>query len=263
MNILDKIVARKYEEIQIAKSLKSLRNLEKTVYFQRETFDFVSFMHSQSGFICEYKRQSPSKGIINNTAQITDVVQGYVQAGASAVSVLTDVDFFGGSNEHLLQAREVINAPILRKDFTVDEYQIIEAKAIGADLILLIAECLTKAQVKALSACAKNLGLYVLMEIHTENQLEKCCDTLDAVGVNNRNLKTFEVNVESSLAILPQIPNQFLKISESGISEVSTCIALKKAGFDGFLIGENFMKTSDPAVACRDFIDAFSQAVKQ
>jgi indole-3-glycerol phosphate synthase len=254
MNILDKIIARKREEVAFAKSETSIRKLEQMADFQRDTYSFIDFVKTKSGLICEYKRKSPSKGIINATALVEDVVKGYVTAGASAVSVLTDVDFFGGSNTDLQRARAVINAPILRKDFTIDEYQIIEAKALGADLILLIAECLTKQQVKDLAACAKNLGLYVLMEIHTEDQLEKCCDSLDAIGVNNRNLKTFEVNVESSLQILPQIPNEFLKISESGISEVETVKMLRKAGFDGFLIGENFMKTADPAESCREFI---------
>ncbi len=255
MDILAKIVQRKQQEVAFAKSQMSIRKLEQSVHFQRDTYHFVQFIKERSGLICEYKRESPSKGIINNTAQVEDVVKGYVAAGASAVSVLTDKDFFGGSPEHLLRAREVIDAPILRKDFTIDEYQILEAKAWGADLILLIAECLDKQQVKSLSACAKNLGLYVLMEIHTEEQLEKCCDNLDAIGVNNRNLKTFDVNVESSLQILPQIPKAFLSISESGISDIDTVKMLRNAGFDGFLIGENFMKTTDPSQAAKVFIE--------
>ena len=207
-----------------------------------------------SGVIAEYKRKSPSKGIINDTDSVERVSVWYMQAGASALSILTDEKYFGGKNEDLMTARKFNFCPILRKDFVIDEYQIIEAKSIGADAILLIAEALEKDEVLTLAKKAKSIGLEVLMEIHTEDQLEKANEFIDIIGVNNRDLKTFKVDIENSIRISSKIPSQFVKISESGISSPEDVKKLKKYGFQGFLIGENFMKSDQPGKACANFL---------
>ena len=209
----------------------------------------------RTGIIAEFKRQSPSKGIINDRLSVEEVTNGYAAAGASALSVLTDRSFFGGKDEDLLAARQVNKLPLLRKDFMLDEYQIIEAKAMGADIILLIAAILTPAEVRKLAKCAKDLGLNVLLEVHNREELDRSiCEDLDAIGVNNRNLGDFSVSVQHSYDLVNHIPSRFLKISESGISDPKTIKELRAAGFDGFLIGENFMKETDPGKAMKEFV---------
>jgi indole-3-glycerol phosphate synthase len=207
-----------------------------------------------SGIIAEFKKKSPSKGDINKYACVEDVTLGYMQAGASALSVLTDSDFFGGKNEDLTLARKYNFCPILRKDFIFDEYQIYEAKSIGADVILLIAEVLSENKIKELSAVAKSLGLEVLMEIHSKDQLSKLTNDIDIIGINNRNLKSFEVSIENSKELAQYLPKDILRISESGISSPKDVLELKEYGFKGFLIGERFMKTPRPQQACKTFI---------
>ena len=209
----------------------------------------------KSGVIAEFKRHSPSKGDINPYAKVEEVSIGYMQAGASALSVLTDEKFFKGKNADLTEARKFNFCPILRKDFVVEEYQIIEAKSIGADAILLIAECLEKEEIARFAKLAKSLGLEVLMEIHSKDQLSKISPDLDLIGVNNRNLKTFEVSTQTSVDLFDHIPSDFVRISESGISEPKTIAELKAVGFQGFLIGERFMATANPGRACRAFIE--------
>jgi indole-3-glycerol phosphate synthase len=212
----------------------------------------------KSGIIAEFKRKSPSKGMINGSASVEQVSIGYMQAGASALSILTDKEYFGGSNEDLKVVRKYNFCPILRKDFVVDEYQIIEAKSIGADCVLLIAAALDPGKLKFLAAFAKSLGLEVLLEVHDGEELDRCLnDHVDLVGINNRNLKTFEVSLDTSLNLINKIPSNFVKISESGISDPNTMIELKKAGFDGFLIGENFMKSARPEQAAYNFIKEY------
>lgn len=209
-----------------------------------------------TGIIAEYKRQSPSKGIINDTATIVEVTNGYLDANVAAQSILTDTSFFGGTMADLMEAR-VINQqkPILRKDFIVDGFQIVEAKAIGADVILLIASCLTEKELKNYGQLATDLGLEILYEVHTQEDLDKMND-LDnkIIGINNRNLNTFEVDLDNSIKLANQIPDSCIKISESGISDPRIIMGLKEYGFHGFLIGENFMKTENPGVACQEFI---------
>ena len=209
-----------------------------------------------TGIIAEYKRQSPSKGIINDKATIAEVTNGYLDANVAAQSILTDTSFFGGTMADLMEAR-VINQqkPILRKDFVVDGFQIVEAKAIGADVILLIASCLTPLELKNFGNLATDLGMEVLYEVHTQEDLDKIND-LDnkIIGINNRNLKTFEVDLEHSMRLANQIPTSAIKISESGISDPRIITGLKEFGFQGFLIGENFMKEEDPGNACKEFI---------
>jgi indole-3-glycerol phosphate synthase len=210
-------------------------------------------MPGKTGIIAEFKRKSPSKGVINDTASVEVVTAAYAAHGASGLSVLTDNHFFGGSLVDLTAAT-INETPILRKDFMIDPYQIIEAKAFGAEVILLIAACLSPTQVKELAGVAKDIGLEVLLEIHTSAELDHLCDNIDMVGINNRNLKTFEVDLAHSIALAKMLPAHLPKIAESGISNVSTIVELKKEGFDGFLIGENFMKTSDPAAAFAAFV---------
>ncbi|HWW37803.1 indole-3-glycerol phosphate synthase TrpC [Pedobacter sp.] len=256
MNILDKIVLRKREEIQLAKQKVSIQQLEAALHFERQPYRFKDFLRDdqRTGIIAEFKRRSPSKGIINDRVTVEEVTTAYAAAGASAISVLTDVDFFGGDPSDLLKARAVNQVPLLRKDFMVDEYQILEAKAWGADIILLIAAILTPKEITALAATAKGLGLNVLLEVHNQEELERSiCADLDAIGVNNRNLADFTVNIQTSFDLVDRIPNDFMKISESAISHTDTIKRLKTAGFNGFLIGENFMKTEDPGDAMRQF----------
>ena len=253
MNILDKIVARKKEEVQYRKTKKTIFDLEMSDLFGRKTFSLRQFVldETRTGIIAEYKRKSPSKGIINDKASVQEVTEAYAQA-ASGISVLTDTDFFGGKMEDLQSAR-FNQIPILRKDFMVDEYQIYEAKSIGADVILLIAACLSPLEVKQFASTAKRLGLEVLLEIHNEDELKHICDEVDLVGVNNRNLKTFEVSIQTSLDLINKIPTNKPAVAESGISNVDTIVTLHEAGFSGFLIGENFMKETNPAIAFADF----------
>lgn len=257
MNILDKIVVRKKEEILERKIIKSVKDLESSVYFSRQTLSLRDFLTDplKTGIIAEFKRKSPSKGIINDQVKVEDVTTGYTAAGASALSVLTDKDFFMGHDDDLIAARKVNDIPILRKDFMIDEYQIIEAKAMGADIILLIAACLTQIEVEQFGKLAKSLGLSTLLEVHNQEELDSSLNKyIDVVGVNNRNLKDFTVSIDTSLQLAQTIPSDFLKISESAISNPETIKLLKSAGFNGFLIGENFMKTSDPGKAMKDFV---------
>jgi indole-3-glycerol phosphate synthase len=257
MTILDKIVANKKKEVQKAKSRISFTELEESDFFQRECYSFKDFLldPARTGIIAEFKRKSPSKGIINDKATVKKVTGGYAAAGASALSVLTDRDFFMGKKADLVAARRANAIPILRKDFMIDEYQVIEAKSFGADIILLIAAILKPAEIEKLASLAKSLGLNVLLEVHNLAELERSINpNLDAIGVNNRNLADFTVSVETSYTLAPHIPAEFLKISESAISNAGTIRQLKQAGFNGFLIGENFMKQEDPGLAMMEFV---------
>jgi len=263
MNILEKIIARKQEEVAEAKKLRSVSDLEKEPLFSRVTVSLAAALKTASSprIISEFKRKSPSKGIINGAVHPEIVTADYVKEGAAALSVLTDTDFFGGSFDDFLKAREANPAiPMLRKDFIVDEYQLYEAKSIGADLILLIAACLTPKQVETLSRKAHELGLEVLLEVHNAEELrQSLCESVDIVGVNNRNLKTFETSVETSVALSEQIPDSFVKISESGLKDAETIQRLYKHGYKGFLIGETFMKTAHPGAALADLQNDLSQ----
>ncbi|MBW4891752.1 indole-3-glycerol phosphate synthase TrpC [Mucilaginibacter sp. HMF5004] len=257
MNILDKIVINKKAEVAAAKANVSVKELEASPLFSRDTYSFRNFLLApeRTGIIAEFKRRSPSKGIINDKVQVEDVTTAYAAAGASAISVLTDTDFFMGEKADLLAARAVNQVPLLRKDFMIDEYQLLEAKAWGADIILLIAAILTPAEIKHLSGFAKSLGLNVLLEVHNLEELQRSiAPDLTAIGVNNRNLADFTVSVQTSFDLYEHIPQEFLKISESAISNTETIKQLKAAGFNGFLIGENFMKEEDPGAAIREFV---------
>lgn len=262
MNILDKIIAQKKIEVEQRKKTTSVKELEKSVYFNRTPLSFKEHLLDESrvGIIAEFKRKSPSKGIINDKVTAEQVTAGYAKAGASALSILTDYEFFGGTTEDVLQARPVNNIPILRKEFMIDEYQILEAKAIGADVILLLANVLTPQQIKEFAKFAKSLGLSSLLEIRDKDELPAINEYVDAVGVNNRNLKDFNVNVSQSFDLAPLIPNEFIKVSESGLSDAKTIHDLKQAGYKGFLIGETFMKEEHPEIACTNFINEVARS---
>ncbi|WP_310556543.1 indole-3-glycerol phosphate synthase TrpC [Flavobacterium sp.] len=256
MNILDSIITDKKREVILKKSIIPISQLENSVLFERKTISLSNNLrNSNSGIIAEHKRRSPSKPNINNSFTVEEVVKGYENAGVCGISVLTDGKYFGGSLDDLLLARASVNIPLLRKEFIVDEYQIVEAKAHGADLILLIAAVLTREEIKHLSEFAKALHLEVLLEVHNLEELQKSImPSLDMIGVNNRNLKTFEVSLDFSKQLANEIPNDFVKVSESGISSIEAIQELKPYGYKGFLIGENFMKTDNAGLAATEFI---------
>ena len=261
MDILEKIIAHKHKEVENRKSLFPEKLLEQSLYFDGQSISLKKYLlrEDMSGIIAEFKRKSPSKGMINAHAKVEQTTIGYMQAGASALSVLTDSEFFGGKSEDLSTARNFNFCPVLRKDFVIDEYQIIEAKSIGADAVLLIAAALEPKKLKSLAAFAKGMGLEVLMEVHNQEELENNLNEhLDVVGVNNRNLKTFDVSTDISKSLASQIPDEFVKISESGISSPETILDLRTYGYRGFLIGETFMKTARPEVTAREFIRQLS-----
>lgn len=262
MTILDEIIARKRTEVAARMAEIPAKALEEMPDFKRVCLsarDAVQGLYA-TGIIAEFKRKSPSKGIINDRADVTQTTQGYVQAGASVLSVLTDEPFFGGTPDDLKAARLANpETPILRKDFVIDGYQLLEAKAWGADLVLLIASCLSPEQVRDLSQQAQELGMQVLLEVHDEIELEQSLTTsIDLVGVNNRNLKTFVTSLDTSLRLVNLIPDTYAKIAESGLHDPNDLLTLRDAGFDGFLIGEAFMKTDNPATALDSFVKAYS-----
>lgn len=257
MSILDKIIAQKRSEVEEKKSLVPVKLLEKSIYFDTKPLSMKHYLlrEDKVGIIAEFKRRSPSEGMINEHAKVEKTTIGYMQAGASALSVLTDTEFFGGKNEDILLARKYNFCPIIRKDFILEEYQILETKSLGADTVLLIASALTPEVVKRLSGFTKSLGMEVLLEVHNEEELKAYLnDDVDMLGVNNRNLGTFETAIQTSIELANQIPDQFVKVSESGIKSPETILELKGYGYKGFLMGTHFMKYSRPEKACADFI---------
>jgi indole-3-glycerol phosphate synthase len=262
MNILERIVENKRKEVLERKAKRSEADLERSPFFLRETFSLKNFLLDETltGIIAEFKRKSPSKGVINDKVDLLDVTTAYANNGASGLSVLTDKTFFGGNHKDLEKAR-VNLIPLLCKDFMLEEYQIIEAKASGADVVLLIAACLTPVKVKQLAVLAKSLNLEILLEIHGGDELSHICDEIDVVGVNNRDLKTFSVDVNRSIELSKMIPPEKIMISESGINSVDTIYRLRSSGFKGFLIGENFMKETDPAIAFASFVNQLKNGI--
>ncbi|MGL4347491.1 MAG: indole-3-glycerol phosphate synthase TrpC [Chitinophagaceae bacterium] len=255
-DILLEIITHKKIEIEQEKKNCSLSELQKKiVHIQRPKLSMKqSIAISESGIITEFKRKSPSKGWINKKAKLKAVVTGYEQFGAVAISVLTDTNYFGGSLQDLKEARGLVNIPLLRKDFIIDEYQLYEAKLVGADAVLLIASCLTKKECENLAKKAHQLNLETLLEIHTEKELQYLNPNIDMLGVNNRHLGSFSTDVNISIGLIEAInqkrkfPDSFpLLISESGIGDIGILVELKKIGYKGFLIGETFMKTTNPA----------------
>jgi indole-3-glycerol phosphate synthase len=256
MNILDTIVERKKAEVTSRMELVPMESLFDEKYYKRNAISLVKNFNDplSTGIIAEFKRKSPSKGIINDKLDALTVTTAYQKAGAAAVSILTDTDFFGGTVDDVLQSRESLFIPILRKEFIVHPYQIHESKAIGADLILLIAACLTPTQVVEFSEEARSIGLEVLLELHDEDEIGHICDTVDLVGINNRSLKTFDVDIARSLRMSDAIPDGKPKVAESGIDDPRQVKLFRANGYKGFLIGENFMKHTDPGSALKEFI---------
>ncbi len=256
MKILDKIVRDKKLEVDKLSSNSSIKELESSSLFSRQCISLKdSILKSTGGIICEFKRRSPSNNNINYKSNISEVIKGYQKAGAAGLSILTDKQYFDGDIQDILEIRDISSIPILRKEFIISEYQIIEAKSIGSDAILLIASILSKEEIKNYSSLAKDIGLEVLFEIHNAEELEKMSgDNIDIIGVNNRNLDTLEIDLQNSVNLYSKIPNSFVKISESGISKVESILKLREVGYQGFLIGENFMKTDDPFKSANNFI---------
>ena len=256
MKILDKIIEDKKIEINKLLSNSSISKLENSHLFSRKCISLKeSIKNNNSGIICEFKRRSPSNQNINYTSSLSDVVSGYEEAGAAGLSILTNKEYFDGDTQDIIDIRDISNLPILRKEFIISEYQVIEAKSIGSDAILLIASILSEEEIIGYSSLAKSIGLEVLLEIHSEDELYKISgDDIDIVGVNNRNLDTLEIDLNNSIELYGKIPSKFVKISESGISEVESILKLKEVGYNGFLIGEKFMKTNNPMESAYDFI---------
>ena len=255
MTILDTIIEVKHQEVAQGKKKFPPGYWQDQPFYTRQCISLVQRLRepSASGIIAEFKRKSPSKGFIHEHADVVNVTNAYTSNGASGLSILTDEQFFGGSTADLTAARN-LDIPILRKDFIIDTYQVDEAKAIGADLILLIAACLQKYQVEELAAYAHTLGLEVLLELHDESELDHVCSTVDLVGINNRNLKDFTVDIDRSLRMAKVLGHDRPLIAESGIDDPSQVRLFREAGFEGFLIGEQFMKSPDPGKALHTFV---------
>lgn len=265
MDILEKIVAHKRGEIEERSSLFPVKLLEKSIHFNVQPVSLKKYLQraDKSGIIAEIKRKSPSQGFINKHVSVERTSIGYMQAGASALSILTDAEFFGGKNEDLTTARKFNFCPILRKDFILEEYQVIEAKSIGADVILLIAAILEPVRVKKLAQLARKLGMEVLLEIHDQNEADRyVMPEVDLVGVNNRDLKTFKTDIKTSIELADSIPSDFVKVSESGIEDPKKIRELQEYGYEGFLIGTSFMKNSRPEKSCRQFIEELRRLPK-
>ncbi|MGJ7030217.1 indole-3-glycerol phosphate synthase TrpC [Niabella hirudinis] len=256
MNILDTIIAHKRTTVAEKKATTSVKQLEATPAFRLPVRSLAASLlqPAGTGIIAEFKRRSPSKGFINKDADVTAITEAYTKYGAAALSVLTDEHFFGGASADLITARKN-EIPILRKDFIIDEYQIVEAKSMGADIILLIAACLTPEEVERLALFAASLGLETILELHAEAELEHVCDATKIVGINNRDLKTFSVDLERSLRMAERIPGDRIKIAESGIDKIEDILLFRRHGFRGFLIGEYFMRQENPPAAFEDFVN--------
>jgi indole-3-glycerol phosphate synthase len=255
MNILEQIIADKRIKVAERKQQVPVAQLEQYGDFKKLPLSLKALLKDEvkTGIIAEFKRASPSKGLINGTASVAEVTGAYAAGGASGISVLTDETYFNGTLQDLAIAVKT-GIPVLRKDFMIDDYQIVEAKAYGASVILLIAACLSPAEVRSLARTARNVGLEVLLELHDETELDHVCSEIDLVGINNRNLKTFSVDLEQSIRLAHQLDDSFPKIAESGISSVENIRYLKQRGFDGFLIGEHFMKQPEPGIAFQQFV---------
>lgn len=257
MNILDEIINFKIKEVEDSKVSVPIKQLEKRKFFHKDVISLSKLLKenvNKVNIIAEFKRRSPSKGIINNSHDPLSVARSYADNGAIAISVLTDKKYFGGSLEDFEIIRGNIELPMLRKDFIIDEYQVVESKSIGADIILLIAACLTPQKTYLLAKLARTLGMDVLLEIHEEDELSHLNEFITLVGVNNRNLKTFNIDINTSIILGDKIPNDYIKISESGLNDAENIRKLINCGYKGFLIGEYFMCNSNPGEVLRTLI---------
>lgn len=254
-DILNEIIEHKRIEIEAQKKTISAENLQANFKERVPHSLRKALATSSSGIIAEFKRKSPSKGWINEKADPLTVTQGYQEAGASALSILTDEHFFGGNLKDIQAVREHISIPILRKDFIIDEYQLYQARFVGADAILLIAAALSIEKCKQLTRKAHELNLEVLLELHYEEEMEYITEETDLVGINNRNLGSFHTDVNHSFEMIHHLPSSKICVSESGISNPSTVIKLRQEGFKGFLIGGYFMTSENPSRALQQFIE--------
>jgi indole-3-glycerol phosphate synthase len=241
-SILNNIVASKRKLVAECKKQRPVEQLIRPRALHHRSLVKNLLNPGSTGIIAEFKRKSPSKGWLQKSVDIEPIVRSYEVNGAAGISVLTDQEFFGGELQDLEKARSVTTIPLLRKDFIIDEYQIRESNASGADVILLIAACLTPLEVKRFASFATSLGMESILEIHDESELDHLCDEVDMVGVNNRDLNTFEVTIEKSLQLIDRLPPEKPAISESGIDRMETIVTLRNAGYVGFLIGEVFMR---------------------
>lgn len=259
MNILEEILAVKRREVAEAKAHVSIADLERRANYGLARRSMKKSLVHGSGIIAEFKRKSPSKGWIHPDAVAEEVTRAYSEGGASGVSILTDEQFFGGSQEYVVRSRAGVKCPILRKDFMVDEYQLQEARSIGADAVLLIAAALTKEETLALARKAHELELETLLEVHSEGELDHLNAFIDMVGVNNRDLTTFRTDVTFSMELIDKLPTELVKVSESGIGSVETVRTLSGMGYQGFLMGENFMKQANPGEALAHFVSKLTK----
>jgi indole-3-glycerol phosphate synthase len=255
MDILDTIIAFKRHEVKVKKKLCPVSKLEESAFFKCEMPSFYkSLTKPEPSIIGEFKRKSPSGGVINFTADVEQVARGYEKAGIAAMSILTDKEFFGGEDIDLQIVAGFAKIPLLRKDFIMDEYQVIESKSMGAGAILLIASVLSKKEVIKLSDLALNLGMDILFEIHDEKDLDKMNPEIKIIGVNNRNLKTFGVSMDNSMDLFLHLPLNCLKVAESGFQTYNDVKQLFTRGYDAFLIGEKFMRSDNPGITAAGFI---------
>ncbi len=254
-DILSEIIAHKRKEVELQKQAISIEQLSEGIDDLLPARSMKqAIASSPTGIIAEFKRRSPSKGWIKENARPEEIVPAYAVSGASAVSILTDEMFFGGTLRDIHTARPLVNLPILRKDFVIDEYQLYQARIVGADAVLLIAAVLERTQCRALADKAHELGLEVLLEIHSAEELPYIYKGIDMVGINNRNLGSFHTDVANSFRLAEQLPQDTVLVSESGISQPATVSRLHDAGFRGFLIGETFMRTEKPGETLKEFI---------
>ena len=262
MSILDEIGAQKRLEVGKRKLETAIHLLEKKKLFESSPISLTASLKKKgsTGIIAEFKRRSPSKGMLHELADASLITRAYTTGGAAGLSVLTETAYFSGSDEDFEAARKNSGIPIIRKDFIIDEYQIIEARSMGADVILLIAALLNPSELIALGKLTHELGMQVLLEVHTREELERSLNPyINLVGINNRNLNDFTVSIQTSFDLAGLVPAEFAKVSESAISDVAVLKKLKNAGFDGFLIGETFMKEKDPGAAFLDFVNNLRQ----
>jgi len=254
VSVLERIVAAKRAEVARARAQAPLAMVQARARAASPARDFVGALRARRpAVIAEIKKASPSRGVLREEFDPAAIARSYERAGAACLSVLTDREFFQGAADHLVAARAACALPVLRKDFVIERYQVFESRALGADCILLIAACLTSAEMNELEQSAMDLGMAVLVEVHDANELEAAAKLkTPLIGINNRNLRTFETRLETTLALLPQVPRGRIVVTESGILAATDVQRMRGAGVETFLVGEAFMRAADPGTALQD-----------